>query len=93
MGHPFHESVTATALARNLSVMIDRVRVSRRSLYITKASLTIAELGPPPKSGYPVSKLAELFDSLPKLGDDRKPMRSDLTSIRKRAILPESPWD
>lgn len=93
MQHQFHESVTATALARNLSSMIDRVRMSHQSLYITKGSVTIAELRPPPKSGYPVSKLLELFDTLPKLGSDGKAMKNDLKTVRKHAHLPESLWD
>lgn len=75
MKHQYHESVSATALARNLSGMIDHVRISRRSLYITKANHTVAELKPPPRSGYPISKLPELFNSLPKLGSDKKALK------------------
>lgn len=93
MNNQFHQTVTATALARNLAAMIDHVRISRQSLQLTKAGLPVAELRPPPKSGYPVSKLSELFKALPKLADDGKTMKKDLTEIRNRANLPENPWD
>ena len=44
-----HEVISATELARNVSITIDKVRMSGHSLYITKSSQTVAELCPPPK--------------------------------------------
>lgn len=88
-----HETITATELVRNLSVAIDKVRITGHSLYITKGSQTVAELHPPPKAGLPTNKLAGFLKSLPKLGDDTSAMAKDLETIRRQAKLPESPWD
>ena len=88
-----HESISATELARNVSMSIDKVRMSGYSLYITKGSRTVAELCPPPKSGFPVEKLADMISALPKLGDDAKAMSEDIEVARKQAKLPENPWD
>ncbi len=88
-----HESVSATELARNLSAVIDKVRISGRSLSITKGSQTVAELRPPSKPGYPAEKLAALLNSLPRLDNEADSMAKDLTRIRQSAQLPENPWD
>lgn len=87
-----HDTISATDLVRNLSVAIDKVRISRHSLYITKGSQTVAELSPPPKAGLPINKLAGLLKSLPKLGDDASAMAKDFENIRRHANLPENPW-
>lgn len=93
MKQTLHEKITATELVRNLSNIIDKVRISGQSIYIIKGSKTIAELSPPPKSGYPINKLAGLLNSLPKLGDDAETLAKDMRMVRKGANLPESPWD
>jgi hypothetical protein len=41
-----HETISATDLVRHFSAMIDKVRMSGRSLYITKGVQTIAKLSP-----------------------------------------------
>ena len=92
MAKPAHDTITATELVRNLSVAIDKVRMTGHSLYITKGSQTVAELNPPPKSGLPINKLARLLTSLPKLGDDISAMDKDLENSRRQANLPENPW-
>jgi len=88
-----HKSISATELARNVSTSIDQVRISGNSIYITRGSQTVAELCPPPKSGFPIDKLAEMMLSLPKLGDDAKVMSEDIETVRNKAKLPENPWD
>ena len=93
MQNKVHETITATDLVRNLSVVIDKVRMSGRSLYITKGSQTVAELSPPPKAGCPVTKLADLLRSLPRLEEEGTAMAEDLKAIRKIATLPDNPWD
>ena len=86
-------TISATELVRNLSVVIDQVRITGHSLYITKGSQTIAKISPPPKPGLAINKLAGLLKSLPKLGDDTKNMEADLTNIRRQTSLPDNPWD
>lgn len=88
-----HDSITATELARNISTSIDKVRMSGRSLYITKGSNVIAELSPAPKPGFPIENLANLLTSLPSLGEDAQAMSQDLNSIREKSTLPDSSWD
>ena len=88
-----HETISATDLVRNFSAMIDKVRISGRSLYITKGIQTIAELKPPPKSGFPIKNLASFIKTLPSLGEDAKDLSQDIKSIKNSAQLPENPWD
>ena len=89
----YHETITATELARNVAMSIDRVRMSGYSLHITKGTQTVAELCPPAKNGFPIEKLADLLEALPKLGDDASVMAKDINTARQRAILPGNPWD
>ena len=88
-----HETISATDLVRNFSAMVDKVRISRRSIYITKGMQTIAELSPPPRSGFPIKNLASFLKTLPSLGDDTQNMYQDIKSIKNKASLPENPWD
>ena len=87
-----HEFISATELARNVSMSIDKVRMSGHSLYITKGAQTVAELCPPPKTGFPIDKLASMISSLPTLGEDASAMSDDIKIARKHAKLPENPW-
>ena len=91
-GHT-HDSISATDLVRNLALVIDKVRISGKSLYITKGSQTVAELNPPPKSGYPIAELAGLLGALPELGKEAAALSVDLKAIRKQAQLPKTSWD
>lgn len=88
-----HETVSATELVRNLSALIDKVRISGRSLYITKGSQTVAELNPPPKTGLLIRELGQLLTSLPSLGKDAQTLAEDIKHIREQGQLPENPWD
>lgn len=88
-----HNTISTTELVRNLPAAIDRVRLDRRPLVITRGRRTVAELTPPPQGGYPVSKLAQLLESLPKLGEDALGMADDLARVRRHAPMPGSPWD
>ena len=87
-----HETVSATELVRNLSALIDKVRISGRSLHITKGSQTVAELNPPPKTGLLIGELELLLASLPTLGKDGHTLADDIKHIRKYGQLPENPW-
>ena len=93
MAKPAHDTITATELVRNLSLAIDKVRMTGHSLYITKGSQTVAELSPPPKQGLPINKLAGLLKSLPKLGEGASVMAKDIETIRRKAQLPDNPWE
>lgn len=88
-----HETISATDLVRHFSAMVDKVRFSGRSLYITKGIQTIAELSPPPKSGFPIKNLANFIKTLPSLEGDAQDMSQEIKSIKNRAKLLENPWD
>ena len=88
-----HETISATDLVRHFSAAIDKVRISGKSLYITKGVQTIAELSPPPKSGFPIKNLKNFLQNLPSLGDDVEHMSRELKFIRNTSSLPENPWD
>jgi antitoxin (DNA-binding transcriptional repressor) of toxin-antitoxin stability system len=93
MRNKSHETISATDLVRHLSAMIDKVRVSGRSLYITKGTQTIAELSPPPKIGFPIKNLAYFIKTLPDLGEDAQSLSQDMKTIKNEAPLPENPWE
>jgi antitoxin (DNA-binding transcriptional repressor) of toxin-antitoxin stability system len=85
-------TIKATDLVRNLSSTIDQVRISGRPLLITKGAKTVAELRPPPRVGFPVMRLQELLESLPKLGKAQAAMLRDMAKVRKKTGLPKDPW-
>lgn len=93
MRNVVHETISATELVRNFSAMVDKVRISGKSIYIIKGLQTIAELSPPPKSGFPIQNLTNFLKSLPHLNEDAESMSHDLTSIKESTKLPENPWD
>lgn len=88
-----HTTISTTELVRNLSSIIDKIRISGQSLFITKGTQTVAELSPPPESGYPISHLSNFLSSLPTLHDDASSMAEDLQTLKQKAELPESLWD
>jgi hypothetical protein len=82
MAH-INESVTTDDLARDLNGIIDKVRTSGNSVYITECVQTVAELAPPPKQAMSLGKLIELLQSTPSLGEDGPAMADDLARIRR----------
>lgn len=88
-----NESISATELARNVAMSIDKVRYTRTSLDITKGAQVVATLSPPQKLGMPIKSLVELLSSLPKLGDDADAFAVDIETIKTKASLPDNPWD
>ena len=88
------KSISATTLARNVSESIDDVRISRKSVLITKGKKVIAQLSPAPKSGLSIQGLQRLLRSLPKLSsNDASQLNEDLKTIRNSAKLPGNPWE
>ena len=88
-----HETISATDLVRNFSAMVDKVRISGCSLYITKGTQTIAELSPPPKTGFPLKELGNFLAKLPDLGADASYMAAAIKTIKNKAQILENPWD
>jgi len=94
MRHEATESITATALARNMAQTIDNVRITRTSVLITKDAKIIAKLSPPPKKGLPINGLVSLLKSLPKLNtNDSLELSESIKKVRSTAKLPGNPWE
>ena len=89
----YGEKISATELARNLSSVIDRVRINRAHIIITKRNQSIAELIPAHRQGFPVAKLAEFLKGQSLTPVDRKEFGEDIELIRKESSLPDSPWE
>ena len=89
----YGEKISATELARNLSSIIDRVRINRTHITITKRNQSVAELIPAHQQGFPVAKLAKFLEDLPRDLVDQKEFSGDLNQIRKESLLPDSPWE
>lgn len=87
--------ITATDLARNLAVTIDKVRLSRQAVNITKGNQTIAQLTPVKQEGFPITQLENFLSNLPHLGSKyAQSMAKDLKAIRESAVLPEdTTWE
>lgn len=88
-------AITSTDLARNLAVTIDKVRLSRQAINITKGHQTIAQLIPAKQEGLPIAQLANFLSNLPHLsGKHAQSMAADLKIIRESAVLPDdSTWE
>ena len=87
-----HNTITATELVKNLSAVLDKVRISGRSLCITKGSQTVARITPPPKYGIAIAELSEFLRPLLTRGDGAKLMQADLKYLRDQANLPDNSW-
>lgn len=88
------KSISTTTLARNVSESIDDVRISRKSVLITKGKKVIAQLSPAPKTGLSIQGLRRLLSSLPKLSsNEASQLDEDLKNIRASAKIPENPWE
>ena len=88
----YGEKISATELARNLSSVIDRVRVNRTHIIITRRNQSIAELIPAQRQGFPVARLAEFLKDQSLDPTDQENFSRDLDLIRKESLLPDSPW-
>lgn len=86
-------SITATELVRNMSSAIEEVRITGRSLSITKGSRVIATLSPPPRKGLSGDELVQFMASLPGLANDSETYLDDINEARDNATMPDNPWE
>ena len=86
-------SITATEFVRNFSTVVDKVRLSGRSISITKGTQTIAKLSPANKAGCPMPELINLLSSTHNLGEDIEALSKDLLDIKQQARIPNTSWD
>ncbi len=89
----YSEKISATDLARNLSSIIDRVRINRAHITITKRNQSVAELIPAHGQGFPAAGLAEFLKGLSLGPVEQKELGRDFDLIRKESSLPDNPWE
>lgn len=90
MSTQINEAITATDLARNLAITIDKVRLSRKAINIVKGNQTVAQLSPVKHGGLPITQLENFLRNLPHLESAHtQNMASDLQMLRENATLPD----
>jgi len=87
------DQVTTTELARNLTALIDHVRISGKRLAITHGDTEVARLVPPSEDGASASELRTLLEHNPWSAAERAVLADNLRTIRERACLPPSPGE
>ncbi len=88
-----HEQISATQLARNLSSLIDEVRLGGKPLSITRGKREVAQLIPPRASGASSSLLLNLLQQSPLTRSECEDFSKDIDTIRQNADLPPSSWE
>lgn len=91
--HHSAEIVTVTELARNLSSIIDRVRISSTRVSITRGAQTVAELSPAVQPGITLGKLLNSLQHSALPEDERQRYGVDLKTVRESASVPPSSWE
>lgn len=90
-----HTKATVTDVLRNFSDYINRVSYRGERFVLTRGGKEVAELVPAPPAGRPLAELADVLDSLPRLGDEEAArLAEDLHRARAEgpARPPSDPW-
>lgn len=93
MSNQLIQRISATDLARNLASVIDKVRVARQPMTITRGNQDIAQIIPVINSSVYLSDLAFLLKKNQLSQSKKQAFADDLASIRQSASLPKSDWD
>ena len=84
--------ISATELVRNLSGIIDQVRISRTSMTITKGNQDVARLVPILSSHMSLADLNQLLKADRLSREEKKSFQKDIETLAQQAVLPDSPW-
>ncbi len=93
MANQLCQRISATELARNLASVIDRVRVARVPMTITRGNQDIAQIVPVINSTVTVSDLAVLLNNNQLSQNQKRSFADDLAQLHQAASLPNSSWD
>lgn len=93
MSNQLIQRISATDLARNLASVIDKVRVARQPMTITRGNQDIAQIIPVINSSVYLSDLAFLLKKSQLSQSQKQSFADDLSNIRQSSTLPESNWD
>jgi antitoxin (DNA-binding transcriptional repressor) of toxin-antitoxin stability system len=93
MANQLSQRISATELARNLASVIDKVRVARIPMTITRGNQDIAQIVPVINGAVTVSDLAMLLNNNPLSQRQKRTFADDLEQLHQAARLPDSNWD
>jgi antitoxin (DNA-binding transcriptional repressor) of toxin-antitoxin stability system len=85
--------ISATDLARNLSTVIDQVRVARTRMTITKGNQDIAQIVPIVSSNTTIADLSQLLKANRLSKKQKQSFQADINILASKASLPASSWD
>lgn len=93
MSNQLIQRISATDLARNLASVIDKVRVARQPMTITRGNQDIAQIIPVINSSVYLSDLAFLLKKSQLSQSQKQAFTDDLSNIRQSSTLPVSSWN
>lgn len=93
MVNQFIQRISATDLARNLASVIDKVRVARLPMTITRGNQDIAQIVPVINSTITLADLSNLVKKNQLTKSQKQAFADDLSDIRQSATLPSSSWE
>ena len=88
------ERINVTQAVRRFSDLLNRVLYQGASFELERGNKVIARISPagPPRR-IPVQDLNELFDSLPRLGEDAEAWQEEQDELRRALPSETDPWD
>ena len=87
------DSISATELVRNLSGVIDQVRLTRTNMTITKGNQAVAQIVPIVSSRMTLSDLSQLLNADRLNRAQKQSFQKDIDTIARQAEIPKSPWE
>jgi hypothetical protein len=90
-----HQTVTATAFARNFSDYLNQVRYQGITLDVRRGNEIVACVSPPEtRPGYPMDELDQLIAKLPRLtAEDAAAFQRDIDEVAQQLTPPANAWD
>jgi antitoxin (DNA-binding transcriptional repressor) of toxin-antitoxin stability system len=89
-----HQLISATALARNFSEQLNRVRYQGVTLDVTRGNEVIACISPPsPSDGFPIAQLDRALAALPQLSShEAEQFEADVAAVLDRMQPEGDAW-
>ena len=90
-----HQTVTATAFARNFSDYLNQVRYQGITLDVKRGNEIVARVSPPEtRPGYPLAELDRLIAKLPRLTvEDAAAFQRDIDEVAGQLAPTADAWD
>ncbi len=85
--------ISATELVRNLSTVIDQVRMTRTPVTITKGNQAVAQLVPVLSSRMTLADLSGILKTNRLDRAQKQAFQKDVDTIAQQAVIPDSTWE